>query len=195
MTKWLWYFLKTSSSGPNFTGFRATFPDKLGECRICCDQPQRWTQECMMSESFESLSASIFRSRSPSEACQTRPVNFVNTDSFQRMSLLFCKDIQPQTPPRFQQSFRLIFGDVTQNVLCRSKFFVTDQKFIYILYQFINTLCQTKRWFAFSKIGFCAGTKVFEEALNAVKFLGWLKKFGPAQNILGPVKGQGISSK
>ena len=52
-------------------------------------------------------------------------------------------------------------------------------------------LCQTNSWFAliaFSKIGFCAGTKVFEEALNAVKFLGWLKKFGPAQNILGPVK-------
>ena len=24
-------------------------------------------------------------------------------------------------------------------------------------------------------------------------FLGWLKIFGPAQNILGPVKGQGIS--
>ena len=56
-----------------------------------------------------------------------------------------------------------------------------------------NILCQTKKWFAFSKIGFCAGTKVFEEALNAVKFLGWPKKFGPAQNILGPVKGQGIS--
>ena len=34
-------------------------------------------------------------------------------------------------------------------------------------------------------------TKVFEEELNAVKFLGWLKKFGLAQNILGPVKGQG----
>jgi hypothetical protein len=41
-------------------------------------------------------------------------------------------------------------------------------------------------------MGFCSGTKVFEEALNAVKFLGWLKKFGPAQNILGPVKGHGI---
>jgi hypothetical protein len=25
--------------------------------------------------------------------------------------------------------------------------------------------------------------------------LGWLKTFGPAQNILGPVKGQGISLK
>ena len=35
-----------------------------------------------------------------------------------------------------------------------------------------NILCQTKRWFAFSKIVFCVGTKVFEEALNAVKFSG-----------------------
>ena len=40
-----------------------------------------------------------------------------------------------------------------------------------------------------------SGTKYFEEALNAVKFLGLLKKFGSAQNILGPVKGQGISKK
>ena len=55
-----------------------------------------------------------------------------------------------------------------------------------------NILCQTKRWFVFSKIRFCAGTKVIEEALNAVKFLGWHKIFGPAQNILRPVKGQGI---
>ena len=55
-------------------------------------------------------------------------------------------------------------------------------------------LWQTKRWFAFSKIGFCAGTKVFEEALNAVKFLDWHKIFGPAQIIFGPVKGQGISA-
>ena len=54
-------------------------------------------------------------------------------------------------------------------------------------------LWQTKRWFVFSKIGFCASTNVFEEGLNAVKFLGWHKIFGPAQNILGPVKGQGIS--
>ena len=53
-----------------------------------------------------------------------------------------------------------------------------------------DKICQTK--FAFSKIGFCAGTKVFEESLNSVKFLGWFKKFGPAQNILQPVKGQGI---
>ena len=56
-------------------------------------------------------------------------------------------------------------------------------------------LCQTKRCFAFSEIVFCAGSKVFEEALIAVKFLGWLNKFGLAQNILGPVKEQGINSK
>ena len=43
------------------------------------------------------------------------------------------------------------------------------------------------------KVFFFAGIKVLGKALNAVKFLGWLKKFGPAQNIVGPVKGQGIS--
>ena len=48
------------------------------------------------------------------------------------------------------------------NVLCHTKIYI---------------LCQTKRWFAFSKIGFCASTKAFKEALNAVKFLGWLKIF------------------
>ena len=55
-----------------------------------------------------------------------------------------------------------------------------------------NIFCQTKRRFAFSKIVFFCQHKVFEEAVNAVKFLGWLKNFGPAQNILGPVKGQSI---
>ena len=42
---------------------------------------------------------------------------------------------------------------------------------------------------------FCARTKVFEKALNPVKFLDWLKNFGPAQNILGPLKGRGINVK
>ena len=71
------------------------------------------------------------------------------------------------------------------NVLCQTKTYLQ-------ILEVTNILCQTKRWFAFSKIGFCAGTKSFEEALNAVKFLIWFKNFGPAQNILGPVKGQGI---
>ena len=65
-----------------------------------------------------------------------------------------------------------------------------------------NFLCRTKNLFTycashkhFSKIDFRGGLKVFEEALNAVKFLGWLIKFEPAQNILGPVKGQGINER
>ena len=32
---------------------------------------------------------------------------------------------------------------------------------------------------------------VFEDA---IKCLDWLKKFGPAHNILGPVEGQGITT-
>ena len=48
--------------------------------------------------------------------------------------------------------------------------------------QVANILCQTKRWFAFSKIGSCASTKVFEEALNKFKCLGQHKTF------LEPVK-------
>ena len=72
-----------------------------------------------------------------------------------------------------------------------------------------NFLCQTKNLFTYCgshktfcarqkddlhsvKLFFCAGTKVFEEALNAVKCLVWLKKFGLAQSIFGTVKGQGI---
>ena len=57
-----------------------------------------------------------------------------------------------------------------------------------------NFLCQTKRSLAVSKIDFCVGPKLFEEALNTVKVWGWLKKFGPAQNMMRPVKGQDISS-
>ena len=53
-------------------------------------------------------------------------------------------------------------------------------------------LCHTKKLFSLSKFTFCAGTKLFEEALNAIKFLVLLKKIGLAQNILGPVEGQGI---
>ena len=81
---------------------------------------------------------------------------------------------------------------MAQNVLCRSKFFVSDQKFIYILWQ-SQTLCAGQNDDLHSvKLVFVPAQKFFEEALNAVKFLGWPKKFGPEQNILGPVKGQGI---
>ena len=68
-----------------------------------------------------------------------------------------------------------------------------DQKFIYIFWQSQKFCARHKDdLHSVFKIGFCAVTKGFEEALNAVKVLGWLKKIGLEQNVLGPVKGQGI---
>ena len=52
-----------------------------------------------------------------------------------------------------------------------------------------NILCQTKRYFAFSKIGFCAGTKGSEEALNTFKFSGLAERMPQAErNILIEIK-------
>ena len=56
---------------------------------------------------------------------------------------------------------------------------------IYILYH-------TKR-ISIQQICFlCRHTK---EALNAITFLDWFKRFGPAQDILEPLEGQGIKYK
>ena len=77
-------------------------------------------------------------------------------------------------------------------MFCACPNFLSQPKNYLHIVPLTNILCQTKRCFAFSKIGFCASTNVFEQALNAVKYLAWLKRFGQAQNILGPVKGQGI---
>ena len=60
-----------------------------------------------------------------------------------------------------------------------------DQKFTYILWQ-SQTFC------AKQKDNLLSVKLVFVPALYAVKFLGWHKRFGLAQNILGPVKGQGF---
>ena len=70
------------------------------------------------------------------------------------------------------------------------KHFAPDQKCIYILWQSQTFCARLKDDLHSVKLFFCAGTKIFEEA---VKFLVWLKNFRPAQNFLGPVKGQGIS--
>ena len=68
------------------------------------------------------------------------------------------------------------------------KCFGPDQKFSAVP----KKICAgAKTKFTEWKSSFGLAQKFFEKALNAVKFLGWLKKFGPAQNILGPVKGQG----
>ena len=44
-----------------------------------------------------------------------------------------------------------------------------------------------------TQIIFWSGTKSLGQAQYVNQFLVWHKKFGPVQNVLGPVKGQGIS--
>ena len=73
------------------------------------------------------------------------------------------------------------------------QFFCVRAKIDLRIVQVPNFLCKTKRWILFSKFSYCAGTKSFGATLNAIQFLVWLKMFGSAQNILGPVEGQGIS--
>ena len=105
--------------------------------------------------------------------------------------LVLCLTVS-QTVPLITLSFKcLVLLHVPKCFELVQKFCAWPNIYLHIL-AVTNILNQTKRWFAFSKIVFCAGTKLFEEALNAVKFLGWLKKFGLAQSILGHVKGQGI---
>jgi len=86
---------------------------------------------------------------------------------------------------------KFIFG-LAKKIWTSTNIFCVLPKIYSHIVQVTNILCQTRRWFAFSEIVFLAGTKVFEEALNAVKFWDWLKKFGPAQNILWPVKERSI---
>ena len=52
-------------------------------------------------------------------------------------------------------------------------------------------LCRHKNQFYWMQIIFLSGTKYLWQAQYINKFLVRYKKFGPAQNILGPVKGQG----
>ena len=55
-------------------------------------------------------------------------------------------------------------------------------------------LCRHKKQLCWMQIIFLSDTKCLWLAQYVNKFLGWLKRFGPAQNILGPRKGQGIST-
>ena len=83
----------------------------------------------------------------------------------------------------------------SQNILGWYKFFGPDQKFIYIL-------CHSQAFFAAPKddlhsvnLVFVPAQKFFKRHQMQLNFLNWLKKFGPAQNILGPVEGQGKNTK
>ena len=66
-------------------------------------------------------------------------------------------------------------------------------KFWLYLVLFQKLLCRHKKQFYWMQIIFLSGTKCLWLAQYVNKSLVRHKKFGPAQNILRPVKGQGIS--
>ena len=81
------------------------------------------------------------------------------------------------------------------------KFFVPVQTFsaspkIWLdLVPLQNLLCRHKKQFYWMQIIFYPSPKFLWLPQYVKKFLVWHKKFGPAQNSLGPVKRQGINEK
>ena len=80
----------------------------------------------------------------------------------------------------------------SQNILGWFKFFCVWPKIDLHIVPVPNILWHTKIWFPYSKFSFCATTKCFGMAQNAIQFLVGPKKYGPEQNSLGHVEGQGI---
>jgi hypothetical protein len=76
------------------------------------------------------------------------------------------------------------------NVFQNTFTFGKCQILMYILCPFQTFPYQ--KMISIQQIWFVVGSKVCEQAINAIKFLYWLKNFGQAQNILEPVEGQGI---
>ena len=83
----------------------------------------------------------------------------------------------------------------SQNVLCRSKFFEPAQKFdcIDCTKPLQKLLSRQKHQPYWMQIIFLSVTKCFLLAQYVNKFMVRHKKFGPEQNILGPLKGHSIS--
>ena len=82
----------------------------------------------------------------------------------------------------------------SQNVLCLSQF-LSHPKNLTAFSASLNSLCWHKNQFYWMQINFLSGTKCLWLAQYINKFLVRNKKFGPAQNILRPVKRQGNSTE
>ena len=83
----------------------------------------------------------------------------------------------------------------SQKILDWSKLapnFLYQLKLIYVLCKSQTFCARPKYEFHSVNSVYCAGTKSFGAALNAINFLVWPKKFGPAQNFLGPAERRDI---
>ena len=80
-----------------------------------------------------------------------------------------------------------------RKMFCAGPSFWVSPKIWLHLVPLQKLLCWHKNQFYWMQIIFLSGTKCLWLPQYVNRFLVWHKKFGPAQNILGPVKGQGIS--
>ena len=87
----------------------------------------------------------------------------------------------PSTGPKLFWVGPKCFGQIRKNIynLCQSQTFCATPKDDFHSINLVSVPAQ----------------KFLKRPLNTIKFLDWLKKFGPAQNILGLVEGQGIKLK
>ena len=100
--------------------------------------------------------------------------------------------LEDRSKVKISSEINALFFYRSQNFLCQSKFFEPVQKFDCIWCLFKH-FCVGTKTILLNKIIFFSGTKCLCLPQYVNKLLVWHEKFGPAQNILGPVKEQGIS--
>ena len=134
--------------------------------------------------------------------CEPFPNRFINENVSQHVALA---KVYNKTLTHFQKVKTLDQPEIifelyalsfyrSQNVLCRYKFFEPAQKYDWTYYLFKNFCAGTKNNFTECKSSFCLAQNLCDcHNMYVNKFFVWHKKFGPAQNILGPVKRQGIT--
>ena len=80
-------------------------------------------------------------------------------------------------------------------IFCAGPNFLSQTKNLTAFSASSKTFVPAQKSILLNAIIFLSGTKCLWLPQYVNNFLVWHKKFGPAQNILGPVKGQGISYK
>ena len=86
----------------------------------------------------------------------------------------------------------LVLLQVSKCVVPVQIFWASPKIWLHLVH-FQKSLCWHKNQFSWMQIIFLSGPKCLWLPQYVNKFLVWRKKFEPAQNILGPVKEQGIS--
>ena len=100
-----------------------------------------------------------------------------------------CTKSRPYSYPHFQLTLPIYVSIYLNSMYCTG-FLCTRYIFTVSVIQGMEFQCKHKNQFYCMQNIFLSGTKCLWLPQYINKFLAWHKRFGPAQNILGPVKGQ-----